>query len=394
MKKKLLFCTHEQFLPLTGGCTAGNFHIAKKLSDNFEVYVSTPLYVDKKEIEDKYPIKLLPFSPFYMHRGVKSRMLRYLVYGFLSFFHLLKLLFTNKFDVIYVNNAILTFPFIFIKPFLKIPVVLRYTDFLSGFLYEDPKSPKWIVKCLEFYEFNVARLFDKVFVITEIMKDELCLKSKIPISKVVVTFDGVDSQYFDINKIDQGSRAKLRYYLDIPIDAKVVLFHGTIEPHHGTHLIEGIIKNVLIADKNIHFILIGVGLHYSELKTKFKDVVNVHSLDFIDYQQIPNYIFCSDVGIIPYQKCKSMDMVLTLKLLEYLSIGLPVVCFDLKSVKQVFGNTDYVSISYSKDEFVDNIIKMSKFQKSKAAAQNIIENFTWDKVAGRIGSEINTLVKK
>ncbi|MBF0522858.1 MAG: glycosyltransferase [Candidatus Omnitrophica bacterium] len=387
--KKLLFVTHEQFWPLTGGCTAGNFHILKYLAQNgFEVAISTPLFVDVSSLSQKYGFKFESFSPYYMHRKVKFRMVKYVVYGFLSTFHLIRVLFTNRYDVIYVNNAILAFPFIFIKPFLKIPVVIRYTDFLSGFLGEDKKYPKLVVRFLRFYELRVAGIFDKVFVITDRMKQSLCHAGGIKESKVILTFDGVDGNVFNPGKLPDDNRQVIRKKLDIPLEAKLVMFHGTIEPHHGEGIIVDIIKKLLEKSAQAHVLLIGVGSGYDKIQKALKDDLRVHMLDFVSYNEIPLYIDASDVGMIPYPKNESMDMVLTLKLLEYLSLGVRCVTFDLESIKDTFRNKDFIKTSKNAEEFIFNIIEMLEKGRSKEAIEIIGQGFTWDKVAERIRQEL------
>jgi len=393
MRKRLLFCTHEQFWPLTGGCTAGNFNLMKFFAQNgYDVTVSTPLYSDPKLMQEKFGLKFKPFSPYYMHRKVSFRMVKYLLYGVLSIFHLISLLRKNEYDIIYVNNTVIAFPFVFIKRFIKTPVIIRYTDFLSGFLYEDKSYPRFLVRLLKYYEYRVAAIFDRIYVITEKMKDELHSVGKIPADKIVVTFDGVDGEVFSRAKVSEQDRIDLRKQMNLPLEAKVVMCHGTIEPHHGEHLLPEIIAKVTGAMDDFYFVLIGVGKGYENIKRKLHGHAKVRMLDFVDYVKIPKYIYASDIGIIPYQKNHSMDLVLTLKLLEYLSVGTPCVLFDLQSVMDVFGRYDFVKASKDQDEFVRNICSLRDFGKSPQAAEIIANRFTWAKVGEIIEADFARLL--
>jgi len=387
--KKLLFCTHEQFYPLTGGCTAGNFHIVRYFAQNgFDVTVSTPLYVGREEVEKDSKIKMEPFSPFYMHRKVKFRMVKYLVYGVLSIFHLLRVLRRNSFDVIYVNNAVLALSFLFLKPWIKVPVAIRYTDFLSGFLHEDTKYPRFLVNLLKKYEYGIAKIFDRIYVITDKMKRELCEASNVHPESVIVTLDGVDGQVFESKEIPAGSRKNIREQLNIPLEATLIMFHGTIEPHHGEYIIPSLVKEIVDSQENFYLLLIGVGKGYQRIREALTNNPKVRTLDFVEYREIPKYIDASDIGIVPYPKNHSMDLVLTLKLLEYLSMGTPCVLFDLASVREVFGEYEFVKISKDMDEFLQNIKSLASFGKSVAAVDLIKDRFTWEKVGQTIEKDM------
>lgn len=393
MRKKILFCTHEQFWPLTGGCTAGNFNIMKYfLNNGFEVTISTPLYVDVQELKRKYPFVFKPFSPFYMHRKIRFRMLKYILYGILSIFHLSALFKENTYDIIYVNNSVLAFSFIFLKPFIKMPVIIRYTDFLSGFLYEDKKIPKCIVHLLRYYEYRISNIFNRTYVVTKKMKSELEQIGQINSNKVIVTLDGVDGNVFKKDGFDESERKILRRELDVPDGATLVIYHGTIEPHHGEHILPEIIRRITDVRKDFYFLVIGIGQGYQKIKNSLQCNQYVRLLDFVEYDKIPKYIATSDIGIIPYQKNVSMDLVLTLKLLEYLSIGLPCVTFDLESVRMEFGKYEFVKISKNIDDFINNVIAIKDYEKSDEAADLIKQKFTWEQVGKTIAEDINNVV--
>ncbi len=358
----------------------------------FDVTIATPLYITKDKFEKEHNFTMRPFSPFYMHRKVRFRMLKYFAYSILSIFNLFILLRKNNYDVVYVNNSIIAFSFLFIKLFIKIPLVLRYTDFLSGFLYEDKKYPRFIVNILKYYEYRVAKIFDRVYVITEKMKNELHKVGKIELKKIVVTLDGIDDTIFNKDKIPENNRIELRERLNIPLNATLVMCHGTIEPHHGEYIIPEIVENITHSTNDFYFILIGVGKGYQTIKNALKNNEKVRTLDFIDYHNIPKYIDTSDIGIIPYQKNHSMDLVLTLKLLEYLSMGTPCVLFDLASVRRVFGKYNFVKISNGMKEFTNNIFSLKDFGKSDDAADLIEKRFTWEKVGETIANDIAFLL--
>ncbi|VAX23700.1 hypothetical protein MNBD_NITROSPINAE02-1760 [hydrothermal vent metagenome] len=315
-----------------------------------------------------------------MHRNVSLRAVKYITYGILCIYYYFRILKKGDYDVIYANNSVVALAFLFLKPFIKTPIVIRYTDFLSSFLYEDKLYPKFFVDLLKFYEYRIARIFDRVYVITEKMKNELSDIGNVKREKILVTLDGVDDVNFDPKKIGNDTRIEKRIELNIPKTSSLAIFHGTIEPHHGEYILADIINMVTESVDNIYFLLIGAGKGYESIKNNLANNDRVRLLDFVDYVEIPKYIAASDVGMVPYPKNHSMDLVFTLKFLEYLSMGVPCVLFDLESVKTAFGMHEFVKISKTVEEFRDNIVDLARIGKQERAVELIQSTFTWNKV--------------
>jgi glycosyltransferase involved in cell wall biosynthesis len=370
---RILYCTHEQFYPLTGGGSAGTFYLVKKLVErDHSVTIMSPLYAKKKPVEAAYKVKLKPFSPFYMHRSARLLSLRYSLYSILFTFPLLKTVLLNKYDVIICRNFVLSVPVIISSLFTKAKICLYYTDFLTSFMKEAKQLPSWLLGMIAYFEKKIALFFNKIFVITPLMKYEL-IKHGISHKKIKVVYDGVDTALF------KPLKKKL--------DKEIVIFHGSLEPYHGIDNFIKIINETIKLKSSILFLIIGRGNSFSYLKEKLGNK-NVKVLEFIPHHIIPEYIAMSKVGVIPYQPSENLNMVLTLKLLEYLAMGKPVVSFRLKSVEQIFGKYKFMYLSDSIEEFAGNIIKALNSKRSEESARLINKKFSWDKVAIAVSEEI------
>lgn len=387
---KILFCSHEQFMPLSGGGTVGNLEIVRNLiKRGHQVTVSTPLFIDPEEVEDKYGVTMCDFSPFYMHRSARHRLIRYACYALLFIFHLAETLSRKKYDVVIIRNSVLASSAMFLLPFFRrTRFYISYTDFLGSFLFEAPNVPRFIARILFFYERTVPRLFDGIFVISPRMKHEL-VRSGVPAERIHITHDGVNIQDMnpgrvapeDINRLKENHRANGK---------KIVLFHGTIEPHHGTDIITKIIEETLKQKEDISFFILGVGKDYRKLQRKINHP-DVHFPGFVSGYELVTYLASADVGFIPYQRSRGLDMVYTLKLLEYFAMDLPVVCFDHLTIKETFSGLPYIKIVNSMDEFVRSIIILSEdsFLEGSDRPRKIIEQkFTWENVTDVIEGAI------
>jgi glycosyltransferase involved in cell wall biosynthesis len=113
--------------------------------------------------------------------------------------------------------------------------------------------------------------------------------------------------------------------------------------------------------------------------------------DFVPYHEIPRYIAASNVGMIPYKPNYNLNCVLTLKLLEYLSMGNPVVSTNLESISDIFSAYPFVRISKDTNEFSNNLLELVEMEKSPDAVTLIRESYSWDVVTARICKKVEEL---
>ncbi len=378
---KILFCSNEQFMPLSGGGSIGNFKIVENLVERgHDVTVATPLYVNKEEIEEKYRIHLKPFSPFYIHKNISFRGPKYIFYGFLFIFHFLRLIWSEKYDVVIVRNAILAIPIALGKPFTKAKYVLSFTDFLSSFNYAHKWYPHFVLKLFLRFEQSIAKRYDKVFVITPAMKHVL-IERGVKEDKIEISYDGVETSFFDPKKVSKEDVEKVKEQLGF--EKHIVLFLGTID-RHSYEKMRDIVQEMNNRAMDVNFAFIGQGRNYDDLKKDLDHVHNTRFLGYIPHEEIPTYIMAANVGIIPYENNYNLHLIVTLKLLEYLSMGTHVVCTDLKSIRELFGQYDFLKIARDNDEFIAAINEFKSKGKSHEASELIRKEFSWKKVTDRI----------
>ena len=122
----------------------------------------------------------------------------------------------------------------------------------------------------------------------------------------------------------------------------IVGFFGLIAPWINSDLILKCANQYPDAS----FVLIGkVGID----EKLFRSAKNVHLLGEIPYEDLPCYAQAFDVGLIPFKKNELTIASNPLKMLEYLSLGLPVVSTDLPEVKRF---DDVVHVASSDEEFI------------------------------------------
>jgi hypothetical protein len=153
-------------------------------------------------------------------------------------------------------------------------------------------------------------------------------------------------------------------------NCKKVIYVGAIDSWFDVNLIKYCAEKL----DNINFYLIGnVKIDLSVLK-QFR---NVFILGKRDYKHISDYLYYSDIGIIPFEVNSLTNSVSPIKLYEYMSVGLNVVSTNFKEMEYI-NSPAYVAKNY--DEFCNYIVQAIE-NKERNRERNIqfAKKNTWEK---------------
>ncbi|AEE97100.1 MAG: hypothetical protein PWP48_912 [Clostridiales bacterium] len=150
-----------------------------------------------------------------------------------------------------------------------------------------------------------------------------------------------------------------------------------------------LIKSVADRCKQWDFVFIG------PLYFNFSDVAhgsNIYYLGRKAYEELPCYINCFDVCVIPFRKSGMTDAVNPVKLYEYLSAGKPVVSTDIYELEDI----PFVSVSKNTDEFVKNItywIESNDEEHVKQRREFARAN-SWAERAKRVSDVLDGMIRR
>ena len=158
-----------------------------------------------------------------------------------------------------------------------------------------------------------------------------------------------------------------------------IIYVGAIDEWFDEEIVEK------IAESGMSVIIIG------PLNKKIEMKSNIFYLGRKSPDELPSYIFHSDIGIIPFKKNNFTDSINPLKLYEYLACGLPVVATDLEQIKFIKMKYRIGSISISKTykDFVSNIkknLKNTAEEKLRGIGKNreILEQNSWENIVKKV----------
>lgn len=242
--------------------------------------------------------------------------------------------FKKKYRIIHVNNMPDFYVFIALIPKLfGCKIILDIHDpmpttFMTKF-GANKNSLKY--KILLWQEQVSAWFADSVVTVHEPVKNDILIKDGIPGNKISVVANFADDNLFKLKEnYKLGGKIKL-------------IFHGTIAERFG-------LQNVLkvfaqLPRKNqFYFKIIGEGDYSEQLKEiikelKLDEVVHFDN-NFYPVTQLPEMVAQYDVGLVCYNLSAATEYMLPLKMLEYISLGLPVITLPNKAINFYFCKED------------------------------------------------------
>lgn len=173
---------------------------------------------------------------------------------------------------------------------------------------------------------RVARLLydhsDHVVVVTPAFKDRLIEHWGVPLKKISVVENGVETEIFSPGALcDQDVRKRLG------AEGKFIASYiGTMGNAHGLETLLDAAES-LQQNPNFLFLLIGEGADKDRIKAAVHDrqLMNVRVLDQQPREKIPSFILASDVCLVPLKKTDVFKTVIPSKMLEFMSCARPVI---------------------------------------------------------------------
>jgi glycosyltransferase involved in cell wall biosynthesis len=192
----------------------------------------------------------------------------------------------------------------------------------------------WLLKQGESYIYRQANL---LAVTNQKMNDYVHQIAGSACVPTVVLDHGVDTHHFQLNHVDLA----LANALKISTDDFVAVFLGTTYAFSQLDALISRIPKICDQIPNFKLLIIGAG----ELDQNIRDQITLLNLSdkvvccgMIDYTKLPQYLSLATIAILPFQINNITKDIVPIKILQYLSSGLPVVSTPLPDVMNHFPN--------------------------------------------------------
>jgi glycosyltransferase involved in cell wall biosynthesis len=316
--------------------------------------------------------------PKYRGKKVTAYIASYLWFLIYSSLFCAGLLFRRKIDVVHVHNLpdFLVFSALLPKLAGK-PVILDVHDSVpETFASKFTGSSSLLFKLLAIEEKICTRVADRVICVNHPQADTL-IKRGLPADKVFVSMNMADPAVF----VPNGIRSPQ------PKEAFRLVYHGTMAKRLGVDLLIQVLPLLSEIDRTeLHLWGAGDDLgEFQEQALKLGVTDKVHwETTGVPLTELPARLACMDIGVIGNRRNCATELMLPVKLLEYVALGIPVVAPRLRAIEHYF--TDDM-ISYYEPDVVESMAQAilrlhgdpDLRRKQAGTARKFLLDYTWER---------------
>lgn len=339
--------------------------LALPFSSNKEAQISS-LYetysIDPGIVIDSLPVdyKSGPLKKFRVHKLIDSLIRKYTPdYVFIRTSNFIPLLRRKDFKIIYENHGI----------------HLHSRSKLAHKFYEN-----------QLIKYSYSKQSKAIIYISEALKDHWSSKG-VNSRNAIALHDGFGLDEF--SKIHD--QKNLKKELGLSVERKMVLYTGKVTPEREIENLIELAKRNTGAD----FYIAGSGNSSYRQKLEYQaskdSISNIYFLGLIPHKEIHKYIFAADLLLALWSdQVKTINHCSPLKLFEYLASGRPIVCHDYPSIREVVEDQKHLYLVKPGDmELLQAKVQDVLNDKYPDylplnARQHALENFSWNKRAGKI----------
>lgn len=341
---RIAFLTHEPFHPPSGGGSAEALYLVRELvARGHAVHVFSPPAADPQRVEAEFGVRLHPFTRWRMGRYTRFRNVKYALYPTALGRLVERTAATTRFDLVLAQHAISCVAAGRLKHRLRVPVVMNFLDYLTGFMETWPVwlMPPPILAVLKRYELSLPRRFqaDGVMTVSDPLAD--CFAGTgYPRDRLRPIYYGYDAALFPWDDRVVAVRR------DAP---PTLVMHGSFDHHHLGPIALGALERVRAARPDARLRLVGKETPALE---RFRRAAaarglaaGIEAVGFRPYAEVAQSLADATVGIVPYEESTGVHCAFVAKVVEYLALGLPVVCTPLRAIQRYFKDEPLVKFS-------------------------------------------------
>lgn len=305
----------------------------------------------------------------------------YIKFFFLAFFYCNRLLFSRKLDIVHVHNMPNFHVYAAILPRLfgkRIIIDIHDSTPETYFAKYEDNPNKFIFKVLCWEEALSCLFANRIICVNHVQKDKL-VKRGIPAEKIVISINVADPKWFSAAAAVKNNRSG---------SGIKMIYHGTIARRLGIDLAIRAFAELERENPGMEFSILGYGEALNECIELSEELGLGNKVYFsrkiLPLESMLNILKDMDIGIVANRKNSATELMLPVKLLEYVALNIPAIAPKLKTIEYYF--TDEM-VSYFEPGNIDSLIKaLSDLCKDKAKRENqalkaraFLEQYGWEK---------------
>lgn len=348
--------------------------------EDYTVFILVPKEYDllRSYILDKVHVKELNIRQ-YRGKSQLRYILSYCRFILIAFMSITGRFLRGKLDIVHVHNMpnFLVYVAMIPRLFGKKVILDVHDTVPETYLAKFDKKENLVYHLLRLEESLSTSFASKIICVNHVQRDAL-VKRGVPEDKITVSMNVPDHKRFNSKLINEEVVEKNSSFK--------LVFHGTITKRLGIDL--AILAVAMLVDKipDLKFYIIGGGDDAEEYIRISKDLgveKQVQFSDFIPVESLVPALKGMDLGIVSNRENIATELMLPVKMLEYIRMDIPVIAPKLKTIKYYFTD-DMVSYFEPGDigSLADAIFKLYK-DKSKREiqvknARKFLDKYGWE----------------
>jgi glycosyltransferase involved in cell wall biosynthesis len=380
---RIAFITHEPFYPPSGGGSAEAAYLVQEFtSRGHEVHIFGPELAEPEKVAEAFGVTLHPFKRWEMGRYTSFRSFKYLLYPS-AIQPLVEEEARNKpFDLLFSQHAISAVAAGRLKARLRVPVVMNFLDYLTGFMETWPAylAPPLLLRQLKKFELSLPNRYqaDGVLTVSDTLADYF-VHVGYPRERILPIYYGYDSDLFPLRPESIAEAAN-----QLP----TIIMHGSLDRHHLKRIALEAMAFVVQNQPNAVFKF--VGHETPALKSFLKQVGRkvpgalIECTGFVPYEDTARHLAEASIGIVPYEESVGTHCAFVAKIVEYLAVGLPVVSTPLDSATRYFSDEPMVRFAdFDGLSFGRKVPPALRQNFARAANARVKEHLDWRVISQR-----------
>lgn len=233
-----------------------------------------------------------------------------------------------------------------------------------------------IIKMIKHIEQFSSKFADHVITVTDIWRNRLISRS-VAQSKCTVLLNVPDENLFKPFSLIKKNNS----------NGFNLFYHGSLEEYFG---VDTLLKSMLIIEKNIPDVKLYI-YGGGRLKQEFETFIQESKLDHIikicdkvPFYKLPEILANADLGIVPTKDTNFSDDTISMKALEYMALGIPIVISKTKAHRFYFDDSMVQFFQpEDKNELALSVIKLYQDEQKRKriinSSQIFIQKYGWAK---------------
>jgi glycosyltransferase involved in cell wall biosynthesis len=348
-----------------------------------------------RNLERKARSEIINGVSFYRLPAFKSRRINQALSFpfFLNFLWLARIYFAAKRErsqVLIVRDLPMAISAVIIGKLTKIPVVIDMAENYPAMIkdaqnYGSSKFGAFLIRnvtlCNLVERYSLRRI-QKFIVVAEENKTRL-IQNGVLESDIYLVRNTPDLSEYSMplkETINEREKALFR-------NRFTLIYIGGLGPIRGLEMAIEALSNIIRHIPQAHLLVIGKGEKKPILERLAKQhnvINNVTFKGWIDFQDLPQYLACSKVGIIPHLSTDHTNTTIPNKLFDYMAFELPVIASDTAPMKRIIEQEKcgVVFEAGNPESYVSAVLRVFNDHKKSFGmngTQSVARTYNWKK---------------